>query len=80
MNRKTACAVICGAVFLVVFIYALIMGGALTTAASPQLTTAGVALWHDRTYEVILQGVIILAGVVSILLLLGAGRLREMHP
>jgi hypothetical protein len=80
MNKKTACAVICGAVFLVVFVSALTQGGAITTAASPQLTTTGAALWKDRTYEVILQGFIILAGVVSILLLLGAGRLREMHP
>jgi len=80
MSRKTACAMICGAVFLVVFVYALTKGVPLGMAASPQLTTAGAALWKDRTYEVILQGLIILAGVVSILLLLGSGRLREIHP
>jgi len=80
MNKKTACAVICGAVFLVVFVYALMQGGAIGIAASPKLATTGAALWKDRTYEVILQGLIILAGVVSILLLLGTGRLREMHP
>jgi len=80
MNRKTACAVICGAVFLVVVVYALAKGVPLTPAATPHLTPAGAALWKDRTYEVLLQGFIILSGVVSILLLLGAGRLREMHP
>ncbi|MDD3136482.1 MAG: hypothetical protein PHF57_14135 [Methanoregula sp.] len=80
MNLKTACAVICGAVFLVVVVYALTKGVPLTTAATPHLTPAGAALWNDRTYEVLLQGLIILAGVVSILLLLGNGRLREMHP
>ncbi len=37
----------------------------------------GAALWKNRTYEALLQGLIILAGVLSILLLLGlkpAGR------
>jgi len=80
MNRKTICAVICGVVFLVVVVYALAKGVPLTTAVTPHLTPAGAALWNDRTCEVLLQGFIILSGVVSILLLLGAGRLREMPP
>ena len=40
----------------------------------------GVALWKGRTYEALLQGMIILAGVFSILLLLGLKQSGRMPP
>jgi hypothetical protein len=43
-------------------------------------TAAGAVMWHDRTFEVILQGFIILAGVFSILLLLGSMKSRKGAP
>ena len=41
---------------------------------------AGEALWKGRTYEVILQGFITLAGVMAILLLLGLNHSRRLQP
>jgi hypothetical protein len=37
-------------------------------------------MWKDRTFEVVLQGFIILAGVFSILLLLGSMKSRKGAP
>jgi hypothetical protein len=41
---------------------------------------AGEALWNGRTYEVILQGFIMLSGVMAILLLLGQNHSRRQQP
>lgn len=80
MNSKNLCAVILGIAFLVMFV-ALIAPPALPWPAGPPLSPGvGVALWHDRTYEVLLQGMIVLAGVLSILLLLGRNHSGRMPP
>jgi len=80
MNPKDACAVVLGAAFLVIFI-ALIVPQALTwPAVMPVSPGVGAALWKGRTYEALLQGMIVLAGVLSILLLLGLKQSERMPP
>ncbi len=80
MNAKNACAAILGAVFLVLFL-ALVLPDTLPwPAVMPVSPGAGAALWKGRTYEALLQGMIILAGVLSILLLLGKKQSGRMPP
>ena len=80
MTVKDACAGALGALFLAVFVV-LIAPTALTwpvaVAVSPDV---GAALWNGRTYEALLQGMIVLAGVLSILLLLGLKQSGRMPP
>jgi hypothetical protein len=80
MNAKNACAGILGTVFLIIFI-AFVVSHALSWPAVPPVSSAvGAALWKGRTYEVLIQGMIILAGVFSILLLLGLKQSGRMPP
>jgi hypothetical protein len=80
MNAKNAGAIILGIAFLVMFI-ALVVPHALSwPAVTPVSPGVGAALWQDRTYEALLQGMIILAGVLSILLLLGLKQSGRMPP
>ncbi len=80
MNAKNACAGILGTVFLVIFI-ALVAPHVLSwPAVIPVSPDVGTALWNGRTYEALLQGMIILAGVLSILLLLGLKQSGRMPP
>ena len=80
MSSRGVSAVILAALFLSGF--TLVLAGSLPSwpAAGPVATGVGTTLWRERTLEVMLQGFIILAGVISILLLLGAGRAREGPP
>ena len=80
MNAKGACALVLAILFLIVFWVAVGQGVSLLPATTPPLTIAGAALWKGRTFEVILQGLIILSGVVAILLLLRTDTSREMEP
>ena len=80
MNAKNACAVILGTVFLGIFIALLAPTPLSWPAGTPLSSGVGVALWNDRTYEALLQGMIILAGVLSILLLLGLKQSGRMPP
>jgi hypothetical protein len=80
MSAKAACGVFLGVLFLLIFIAAIVPGSASWPATPPLVTAAGAALWKGRTFEVVLQGIIILAGVVSILLLLGSEKTEELHP
>ena len=80
MNAKNACAVILGTAFLVIFI-AVVVPHALSGPAVPPVSPGvGAALWKGRTYEALLQGMIVLAGVLSILLLLGLKQSGRMPP
>ena len=80
MNAKNACAGILASVFLVIFI-ALVAPHVLSSpAVIPVSPAVGAALWNGRTYEALLQGMIILAGVLSILLLLGLKQTGKMQP
>ena len=67
-------------VFLVIFSLLIIPHVVSSSAAIPVVAGAGAALWKDRTYETMLQGIIILAGVLSILLLLGSKQSGRMPP
>jgi hypothetical protein len=80
MNAKTACAFVMGAAFLLLVLATLAHSAGPWPAAIPPATAAGSALWKGRTFEAVLQGFIILAGVLSILLLLGSQKFREGLP
>ncbi len=79
MNSRGACALFLGTAFLVLFVVLVSPAPALP-AAEPISPAVGVALWQDRAYEALLQGMIILAGVLSILLLLGRNPSGRMPP
>ena len=80
MNAKNACALFLGVAFLLLIIIVVIPHFASWPGTPPQVVAAGVSLWKGRSYEVILQGFIMLAGVMSILLLLGLNYSRRMQP
>jgi hypothetical protein len=72
MSAKSLCGLLLGGLFLINFIILIAPVIPLQLPAAPQITAVGAALWKGRTYEVILQGSMILAGIISILLLLGS--------
>jgi ABC-type Fe3+ transport system permease subunit len=80
MNVKRTYALVLGGVFLLIFIIACIPDMVTWPAITPHSTSVGAVMWKGRTMEVIFQGFIILAGVVSILLLLGTDKSRRMQP
>ena len=80
MNEKNACALFLGVVFLLLFVVVVIPHFAFWPVTPAAALMAGEALWKGRMYEVILQGFIMLAGVMSILLLLGLNYSRRMQP
>ena len=80
MNAKLAAGIVLGLAFLGLLVYAILPSSIAWPAAGPSYTGVGMAMWQDRTFEVLLQGVILLGGVTAILLLLGSGRTREVSP
>jgi len=80
MKYRMSFGLLLGVLFLALFM--LVLGPAI--GAGPQVppatTAVGEALWQGRTFEVILQGIMILAGVMSIILLIGPHRSRESRP
>jgi hypothetical protein len=80
MNAKNASALILGTAFLILFIALAVPHAVSWPAMIPASPGVGVALWKGRTYEALLQGMIILAGVFSILLLLGLKQSGRMLP
>jgi hypothetical protein len=80
MNVKNAGAWILGAIFLIIFIFALGPAVPVWPVAAPHAVAAGSAMWNERTVEVLLQGLIILAGVMSVLMLLGSNKSRGSQP
>jgi hypothetical protein len=79
MNAKNACALFLGVVFLLLFIVIVIPHFTTWPVAPVEVLKAGEALWKGRTYEVILQGFIMLSGVMAILLLLGLNYSRRQQ-
>ncbi len=77
MNAKGIISVVLGVSFFCIFIITIVTDMPELSTAIPQITTAGAALWKDRTNEVVFQGIIILSGVISILLLLSPDKSRE---
>ena len=74
MNDKTVVAGAIGLAFLVLFAVAVAPGVIPWPAVAPLKTDMGTMLWGSRTYELLLQAVILLGGVVAILLLLEESR------
>ena len=80
MNTKNTCAIILGSGFLAIFILLIIPHVVSSPATIPVVAPAGIAIWKDRTYDTMLQGIILLAGIMSILLLLGRKQSGRMPP
>lgn len=80
MNAKNAAALFLGVAFLLLFIVIVIPHCASWPVTPAEAVAAGEALWNGRTYEVILQGFITLAGVMAILLLIGLNHSRRLQP
>jgi hypothetical protein len=80
MKAKTAGAVVLGGLFLILFLSAVLPVAAAWTVFPFQTTGPGTAMWSGRTFEVVVQGFLILAGVFSILMLLGPDRSKGGMP
>jgi NADH:ubiquinone oxidoreductase subunit 6 (subunit J) len=80
MNGKLAAGLVIGLAFLALLVYAVLPESLTWPVTGPGVTVVGVALWQDRTFEVLLQSMILLGGVVGILLLLGSRRSRGVNP
>jgi ABC-type Fe3+ transport system permease subunit len=79
MNAKNATALFLSVAFLLLFIVHVIPHVTSWQVMPAEALRAGEALWKGRTYEVILQGFIMLAGVMAILLLLGLNHSRRQQ-
>ncbi len=74
MRRREAGAAVLGIAFIAVIVAVLLPHFSLIPPGVPATAPAGEALWTGRTGEVLYQGLVILAGVFTILLLLGKER------
>ncbi len=80
MNAKAAAGIVLGLAFFALLVVAVVPESLVWPVSPPAVTGVGVALWQDRTVEVLLQSLILLGGVVGILLLLGSRRVRQVSP
>ncbi len=80
MNAKTVAGAVIGVAFVTLLVFAVLPSAISWPSSGPGITGVGVAMWQDRTFEVLIQGIILLGGVVAILLLLGSRRTREVSP
>ncbi len=80
MRGGSVAGVLTGLLFLVILLAAALPGTVALPAIGPQVTGVGIALWEGRTPEVILQGLIILAGSAGVLLYLGTRAPKEGSP
>jgi len=78
MNGKVVAGVVIGLAFLGLLVFAVLPSAITWPAAGPGGPSVGTAMWQDRTFEVLIQSIILLGGVVAILLLLGSRRTREV--
>jgi hypothetical protein len=69
MNAKSICALVLGTVFFLLFVILWTPYYAPWPEVTPGGTPVGAVLWGGRTFETVFQGFILLAGVISILLL-----------
>jgi hypothetical protein len=74
MRSRSARAAVVGAAVLVLLVAITAPESLLWPATPPQAGLVGEALWMERTGEVLLQGLLILSGVIAILLLIGPAR------
>ncbi len=80
MNRKALSALLIAGVFLALFLLALIPEDLGWSTPPGGGSTVGQAMWESRTFEILVQGLVLLGGVVAILLLLGTRRTQEAGP
>jgi len=80
MNGKLAAGIVIGLAFLALLVYAVLPESLAWPTTGPSVTVVGLAMWQDRTFEILLQSIILLGGVVGILLLLGSRRSRGVSP
>ncbi len=80
MRAKTLCAIVLGLLFFAVFAVLMLPRAPALPAIPPLSGDAGAAIWKLRSFDTVLQGIIILSGVMSILLLLGSGRSGREQP
>jgi len=80
MNGKLAAGIVIGLAFLALLVYAVLPESLTWPTTGPGVTVVGLAMWQDRTFEILLQSIILLGGVVGILLLLGSRRSRGVSP
>ena len=80
MNAKSAAGLIIGGLIFAIIIIAILSIATPWPAAAPISTDVGYAKWGVRSFEVLLQGIILLAGVVAIILLLGSKKSKEVPP
>ncbi len=80
MNRKAVAGIVIGVAFLGLLVFAVLNAAITWPTAGPGGPTVGEAMWQDRTFEILIQSIILLGGVVAILLLLGSRKTREVSP
>jgi hypothetical protein len=80
MNAKGLAGLILGLAFFALFMVSVMPGFIPWPASAPAITDLGIVKWEGRTLEVLIQGFILLSGVIAILLLLGARKSRGASP
>ena len=80
MRGSSVAGPLVGILLLAALVAALIPAAPALPAVEPVSTGVGTALWEGRTVEVLLQGFIILAGAIAVLLFLGSRSPREGSP
>ena len=80
MNAKAVAGLVIGLGFLGLFAVALIPSTPAWPTTAPAAGGIGDAMWGGRSVEVLLQGFVLLGGVVAVLLLLGTRRTMEAGP
>ncbi len=78
MNAKAAVGIVLALMFLGLVVVAALPENLVFPSAAPAGDNPGITMWGPRTFETIVQSLILLGGVVAILLLLGSRRSREV--
>ncbi len=80
MTPKGLSGLFLGLLLAIVLITPFLSGNITFPITPPGIVNVGAIKWEYRSYEVLLQGFILLAGVMAILLLLGSRKDRDDHP
>ena len=80
MKAKAVAGIVLGLAFFALAVYAVLPETLTWPTTGPSVTGVGLAMWQDRTFEILVQSLILLGGVVAILLLLGSRRPRGVAP
>ncbi len=80
MNAKSLAGIALAILFFLALLAAIVPTAIPWPAAAPAASDVGRRMWGDRAVEVLVQGVILVGGVVAILLLLEAAKRREAVP